>query len=202
MRSRKIIISVLLLILLFSSGCSKKEEVKDSNLLSGLHYVRMIIKDYGEIVLELDADNAPITVTNFIKLVNDKFYDGKTFHRIITNVMIQAGETDEELESIKGEFKDNGINNKIQHTRGTISMIRDEDNDSATSEFFITLIDSPSFDGKYAAFGKVIKGMNVVYRLNNVEIIPETNGYIKEENRPIIESIREIDEKDVGERDK
>ena len=202
MKYRKIFISVLLLIVLLSSGCNKKEEKKDSNLLSGLHYIKMSIKDYGDIVFELDADNAPITVTNFIKLVNDKFYDGMSFNRIITNVMIQAGETDKDYATIKGEFKDNGIDNKILHKRGTISMIRDEDYDSASTEFFITFIDSPSFDGKYAAFGRIIKGIDILYRLNTVEIIPDTNGLIGEKNRPLIESIRIIDESEVGERDK
>lgn len=171
----------------------------DSDLLSGKHNIEMSIKDYGIIKLELDADNAPITVTNFIKLVNEKFYDGLTFHRIIEGFMIQGGDpkkngTGGSSETIKGEFSSNGINNNISHIRGVISMARSKDMDSASSQFFIVQEDSPHLDGNYAAFGKVTEGLEIVDKIvENVAKLGDDNGLIPNENQPIIEYISVID---------
>lgn len=120
-----------------------------------------------EIKLELYPEKAPLTVANFEKLVADKFYDGLTFHRIISGFMIQGGcpkgdGTGGPKEHIKGEFSANGVPNDIKHTRGVLSMARSMDPNSAGSQFFIMHKDAPHLDGQYAAFGKVIEGMETV----------------------------------------
>ena len=121
----------------------------------------------GIIKIELDEKNAPITAANFKKLVKKGFYDGLTFHRIIKGFMIQGGDPEGtgmggSDENIKGEFEANGIHNPIRHVRGTISMARAQDPDSASSQFFIMHEDAPYLDGQYAAFGHVTEGMDVV----------------------------------------
>ncbi len=128
------------------------------------------IKDYGDIELELDEKSAPITVENFVKLVNKGFYDGLIFHRVIKGFMIQGGCPNGTGMggpgySIKGEFKANGVDNPIKHTRGVISMARAMDPNSAGSQFFIMHKDAPHLDGQYAAFGKVISGIEVVDKI-------------------------------------
>lgn len=123
-----------------------------------------------KIKLELDASAAPITVENFEKLVRDGFYDGLTFHRIIPGFMIQGGcplgtGTGGPGHTIKGEFKSNGVDNPIRHTRGVISMARSMMPNSAGSQFFIMHKDAPHLDGAYAAFGKVTEGMDIVDKI-------------------------------------
>lgn len=126
----------------------------------------------SQIKIELDPTAAPITCANFEKLVNDGFYDGLTFHRIIPGFMIQGGDplgngTGSSKETIKGEFASNGVNNPLKHTRGVISMARAMNPDSASSQFFIMHADAPHLDGDYAAFGKVVEGMDVVDQIAN-----------------------------------
>ena len=138
-----------------------------SKTLSGTHHAEMILKDYGTIKMELDADTAPLTVTNFVKLVQEDFYDGLTFHRIVNDFMMQGGDpegngTGGAEETIKGEFSNNGVENDISHTKGVISMARSTDYDSASSQFFIVQADSTFLDGDYAAFGHVTEGMDIV----------------------------------------
>ena len=135
--------------------------------------VRITMQDGGVIDLELDAQAAPITVENFLKLVKDGFYDGLTFHRIIPGFMIQGGCPDGTGMGgpgwhIKGEFARNGVPNPIKHTRGVISMARAMDPNSAGSQFFIMHEDAPHLDGGYAAFGHVVAGMDVVDRIAEV----------------------------------
>ena len=127
-----------------------------------------------KIKLELDASAAPITVENFEKLVRDGFYDGLTFHRIIPGFMIQGGcplgtGTGSPGHTIKGEFKSNGVDNPIRHTRGVISMARSMMPNSAGSQFFIMHKDAPHLDGQYAAFGRVVEGIEVVDEIASVE---------------------------------
>ena len=127
----------------------------------------------GIIKIELDEKAAPITTANFIKLVKEGFYDGLTFHRVIPGFMIQGGDpngngTGGSSERIKGEFKANGVDNPIRHTRGVISMARAMDPDSASSQFFIMHQDAPHLDGNYAAFGHVTEGMGVVDEIASV----------------------------------
>ena len=187
---KKIGLLLILILISFSLvGC------ESDGLLKGKHYVEITVKDYGKIKLELDADVAPITVTNFIKLVKSNFYDGTTFHRIINGFMIQGGAPKDNNypETIVGEFSKNGYENNILHERGVISMARSNQMNSASSQFFIVHQDSPHLNGNYAAFGRVISGMVVVDKIAQVPIIPNTDGIVADENQPIIESIRVVE---------
>ncbi|MBE6116156.1 MAG: peptidylprolyl isomerase [Erysipelotrichaceae bacterium] len=131
------------------------------------------MNDGGIMKLELDEANAPITVANFLKLVNEHFYDGLIFHRVIKNFMIQGGDPTGtgmggSKENIKGEFTSNGVNNQLKHTRGTISMARAMHPDSASSQFFICHVDTPHLDGSYAAFGHLVEGYDVLDKIASV----------------------------------
>jgi peptidyl-prolyl cis-trans isomerase B (cyclophilin B) len=186
-----------------SQGSATSETTDDAEgeqeLLSGKYYAEINVKKYGKITLELDADAAPITVTNFVKLVQEGFYDGLTFHRIISGFMIQGGDplgngTGGSDETIKGEFSANGVENSISHVRGTISMARSQDYDSASSQFFIMHEDSTSLDGQYAAFGKVLKGMGVVDKICEKTPVTDDNGTVQAEDQPVIKYIKMIDD--------
>ncbi len=176
---------------------TKEPESKTTDT-KGKHHAKIKVKNYGTIEVELDGDTAPITVANFIKLVNEKFYDGLTFHRIMSGFMIQGGDplgngTGGSDETIKGEFSSNGVENNISHKRGVISMARSSDPDSASSQFFIMHQDSTYLDGEYAAFGKVTKGMKVVDKICEDATPTDGNGTIEKADQPVIESIRMVD---------
>jgi peptidyl-prolyl cis-trans isomerase B (cyclophilin B) len=178
-----------------------------------LKYVKMRVKDHGSIVLLLDATTAPVTVENFINLVNKGFYNGLTFHRIMENFMIQGGdpnangtggqldENGEEI-NIKGEFDNNGHVNDIAHKRGVISMAREGNPyypplsyNTASSQFFICNTDYPSLDGDYAAFGYVIAGLDVVDSITAEGVKHASGGVINDKSKqPVITSIVEITE--------
>ena len=180
------------------SATTNTESTEEAELLSGLHHVEIEIANYGTIKLELDADTAPITVTNFIKLANEGFYNGLTFHRIIDGFMIQGGDplgngTGGSDQTIKGEFSSNGVENNIKHVRGVISMARSRLMDSASSQFFIVHQDSPHLDGDYAAFGYVTEGIEVVDAICADTKVEDNNGSVKPENQPIITSVTVID---------
>lgn len=185
---------ILILFIVLIIGLNWKEN--DNNIINAT----IKIKDYGNINLELDRDTAPITVDNFVKLSKEGFYDNLTFHRIIDGFMIQGGDpnkngTGGSNKTIKGEFKNNGVNNKISHTRGVISMARSSDNNSASSQFFIMQKDNTYLDGEYAAFGKVTSGIEIVDKIvNDVSKYGDGNGLIPEDKQPIIETIS-IEEK-------
>ena len=192
---RKIGIAAAIILALFVvTGCQKQEETPKKSeqkkteaseeLLSGTHHAEIQVKDYGTITVELDADTAPITVTNFVNLAKDGFYDNLTFHRIMDGFMIQGGDP-----TIKGEFSSNGVENEISHTRGTISMARAQDPDSASSQFFIVQEDSDYLDGNYAAFGHVTSGMEIVDQICKDVPVEDDNGTVKAENQPVIEKI-------------
>ena len=188
-------------------GCGGKDDSKDtntnsasSNLLSGNHRIEIDVKDYGVIKVELQADEAPITVTNFVKLVKEGFYDGLTFHRIIEGFMIQGGDpngdgTGGSDETIKGEFSSNNVENPLKHTRGAISMARSSANDSASSQFFIMHKENASLDGNYAVFGYVYEGMDVVDKIATSVTVTDNNGTVAPENQPVITSIKMLDKK-------
>ena len=188
-----------LLLVVAITGCSNENnQVKENgNMLNGKHYVEINIKDYGTIKVELDADTAPITVTNFVNLIKDGFYDGLTFHRIIKDFMIQGGDpsgdgTGGSSEEIEGEFANNGIKNNISHKRGVISMARSQDYNSASSQFFIVHQDSTFLDGEYAGFGHVTEGMDIVDKICYNVKTTDDNGTVEKDNQPIIESIKYI----------
>jgi peptidyl-prolyl cis-trans isomerase B (cyclophilin B) len=162
---------------------------------SGMHHATIEVEGYGTIKVELNANNTPITVSNFAQLANDKFYDGLTFHRIIKGFMIQGGDpngngTGGSQRPIKGEFSANGVLNAIQHKRGVISMARSSSYDSGSSQFFIMHQDSDSLDGQYAAFGKVTEGMDVVDAIAENVPVQDANGTVAAADQPRITSIR------------
>lgn len=170
----------------------------DVELLSGKHHVNIVIKDKGTISVELDADVAPISVTNFVNLAKEGFYDGIVFHRIIEDFMMQGGDpTGTGMggsdTKIKGEFAYNGVENNLSHTRGAISMARSAVYDSASSQFFIVHQDSTFLDGQYACFGYVTEGMDIVDDICENTKGGDSNGIIPEENRPVIETIEVVD---------
>ena len=139
--------------------------------------IKIEVKGFGTIMVELDKEAAPKTVENFEKLVSEGFYDGLTFHRIIKGFMIQGGDplgngTDDSKVKIPGEFKSNGWDNPISHERGVISMARAQNPNSASCQFFIVHEDSKFLDGDYAAFGHVTEGMDVVDAIASVDTYP------------------------------
>ena len=165
--------------------------------IKATHHASITIKDYGTVHLELDGNAAPETVANFVKLANEGFYDGLTFHRIMDGFMAQGGDpegdgTGGSGKNIKGEFSENGVRNRIKHERGTISMARSDDPNSASSQFFIvhktSESNSESLDGKYAAFGIVTDGMDIIDAII-ADANPGFNGAIAAADQPIIESI-------------
>lgn len=178
---------------------SKKDnENKEDVEKMGIRHAEIDIKDYGVIKLELDGDSAPITVANFVKLAESGFYDGLTFHRIISGFMIQGGDPEGtgmggSDENIKGEFEANGVKNDISHKRGVISMARSQAMDSASSQFFIVHEDSTFLDGQYAAFGQVTEGIEIVDQICADTKVEDGNGTVLPENQPTINSIKITD---------
>ena len=177
-----------------STGAAESSEAQ-TEVLSGKHHVEITVKDYGTISVELDADEAPISVTNFVKLAEEGFYDGLTFHRIIDGFMIQGGDPlgtgmGGSDETIKGEFSSNGVENNLSHTRGAISMARAQNYDSARSQFFIVHEDSTFLDGQYACFGYVTEGIEVVDAICEAVPVTDNNGTVEKANQPVIESIK------------
>ena len=187
------IIAVLLIAVLVISTSSKKEKREEK--LLGINYdvkgneakleydtenpvVAMYIEGYGSVVMELYPDIAPNTVNNFISLIKSGFYDNNSFHRLMPGFVLQGGDpegtgTGGPGYTIKGEFSDNGFENDLKHEKGIISMARSSDNDSAGSQFFIMLDKSDFLDGKYAAFGKVIDGFDIVEDIEKNEIVAD-----------------------------
>ena len=209
---RKILVALMTLSLIMLVGCgggsSEEAETADTSqpeaaeLISadpiGIHHAEIEIKDYGTVSVELDVDTAPITVQNFMDLANAGFYDRLTFHRIIDGFMIQGGDpngdgTGGSGQDIVGEFEANGYANSIAHTKGVISMARAQDPDSASSQFFIMVEDSPYLDGMYAAFGHVTEGQDIVDKIAADAKPLDDNGTIAPEDQPVITSVKIID---------
>ena len=192
-KSRKLsrvalLLTLVLVAALALSGCGKNTKPQ----------FEIEIEDYGTIKLELDRKAAPITVENFLKLVEEDFYDGLTFHRIVSGFMIQGGDPEGtgmggSDETIKGEFSANGVENSLSHTRGAISMARSSAMDSASSQFFIVQEDSTFLDGEYAAFGYVTEGIEIVDQIvEEVLQYPfadEGMNLVATEHQPVIKSI-------------
>lgn len=190
----KLIILMVTVSTLFLVGCGKSnnstdenkgeinnevvsdEEVKDDVVISeDLPIATIVVKDMGTIKAELYPEIAPNTVNNFISLANKGFYNGLTFHRVIKDFMIQGGDpngngTGGPGYSIKGEFGNNGFTNNLKHTEGVLSMARAGDPNSAGSQFFIMTKEADHLDNEYAAFGKVIEGMDVVHKIESVKV--------------------------------
>ena len=161
--------------------------------------VEIEIQDYGTIRLELDGEHAPISTKNFVTLAQEGFYNGLTFHRIIEGFMMQGGDPlgngmGGSQVNIKGEFLMNGVANPLKHTRGAISMARANDMNSANSQFFIVHKDYPSLNGKYACFGYVTEGIEIVDAICEGAQPTDGNGSIAKDQQPVIKTItiREI----------
>lgn len=192
---------IMLIAIIMVSGCKNLFTYENEHIeyLSGKYYTEMKIKDYGIIEMELDADTAPITVTNFMNLVREEFYNGNLIHRVMKNFVIQGGQDfNANKSTIKGEFDANGVSNDISHVRGTVSMARSGDQtsgfDTASTQFFIVQNDSTYLDHYYAGFGKVTKGMDVVDKICNKIKSADDNGMIQNDDEmPIIEYIKEIE---------
>lgn len=213
-----VVLSVLLMSIVFT-GCEKVEDGKtqdendssmdavsqievkefsEDELLKGKHHVEMEIQDVGVVKLELDADQAPVSVTNFCQLAKSGFYDGLTFHRILTGSLVQGGSnTFDAMGSmdyaIKGEFSSNGVENNISHKAGAISMARSMEPDSAGSQFFICTDDCSYYDGEYAAFGQVTEGLEFVEQICNNTPVQDSNGTVAREDQPVIAKITVLD---------
>ena len=136
--------------------------------------IKITVREYGEMTAELYPDMAPKTVENFLSLIENGFFSGMIFHRVIKGFMIQGGGYDESFEHkeatpIKGEFKANGfVQNELKHTRGVLSMARTQDPNSGSSQFFIMHQDAPYLDAQYAGFGKVTEGLDVIDKIASV----------------------------------
>ncbi len=196
---RLIVLAAAVSMLAVLASCGKDEKTEGDDAEHVYHHVEITIKDYGTVKVELDETSAPITVENFLKLADEGFYDGLTFHRIIKGFMIQGGDPEGtgwggSDETIKGEFAKNGVDNKLSHTRGAISMARTAVYDSASSQFFIVHEDSTFLDGEYACFGYVTEGMEVVDAICDADLpAVDENGTISRESQPVIESVKVVD---------
>ena len=163
--------------------------------MTGTYYADIAIQDYGTVTVELNGDAAPITVGNFVTLAREGFYDGLTFHRVMDGFMMQGGDpngdgTGGSPERIKGEFSANGFKNGLSHNRGVISMARSSHPDSASSQFFIMHEDAPHLDGQYAAFGRVLCGIEVVDAICDATPVIDYNGTVAPGYAPKITSIK------------
>lgn len=194
MKKRNILCAVLSAAMLLScillSSCGKDGDTKEP---AADCVATIEIKDYGTITVALDASAAPETVANFVSLAKSGFYDGLTFHRIMKGFMMQGGAPGEGSKSpatIKGEFSLNGVDNKLSHTRGAISMARANDYNSASSQFFIVHEDSTFLDGSYAVFGYVTSGIEVVDAVCEAAKPVDDNGKIPSDQQPVITSIK------------
>ena len=174
---------VLVLCTAVWSGCKKKEEEGPM--------IKITMADGGVMTFKLYPDKAPETVDNFVSLAKSGFYDGLTFHRIISGFMIQGGDPEGtgfggSEQTIKGEFSANGVNNDLKHVRGVISMARSQDPNSASSQFFIMHDDAPHLDGQYAAFGMMIDGYDVLDQLAETPVKGDGQTPVE---KPVIASV-------------
>ena len=195
--------TTLILFMIFSVGCAKSSNTSttddntmhiDASSLETDTYADIEIENYGTIMVALDKTSAPVTVDNFINLAESGFYDGLTFHRIMEGFMMQGGDPKGDGSGgadskIVGEFKENGYDNNLSHTRGAISMARAMAYDSASSQFFIVHEDSTFLDGTYAGFGYVTEGMDIVDQICEEAVPTDNNGTIPKEAQPVIKTI-------------
>ncbi len=152
------------------------DKYKTNNPVAALY-----IKNYGSVVIELYPEIAPNTVNNFISLIKSGFYDNNTFHRLVPGFVLQGGDPDGTGTGgpgyfIKGEFNENNFKNDLKHSKGIVSMARSQDNDSAGSQFFIMLDNNSYLDGKYAAFGKVIDGFEIIEKIEKKELVADSES--------------------------
>lgn len=195
MMKRLLVLCLAMLMVLCLFGCDKSKPLNADSV----YYADIVIENYGTITVKLDQSAAPISVENFVNLARKGFYDGLTFHRIIEGFMMQGGapkSNSAKVDTIKGEFTENGVENPLKHTRGAISMARANDMNSASSQFFIVHETSPHLDGKYACFGYVVKGIEIVDAI--CEGVPNSgsNGAVAAADQPVIKTITIREEKE------
>ena len=192
---KKLLTICLLLVCVFTLTACGQEEKKAAPAEPA---TAVFNTSMGDFEVKLATDKAPKTTANFIKLAEKGFYDGLVFHRVIDDFMIQGGDpngngTGGSSQRIKGEFSANGVQNDLKHTRGVLSMARSSAMDSASSQFFIMHADAPHLDGQYAAFGKVISGMEVVDAICANTPVTDRNGTVAKANQPVIERIIRVE---------
>ncbi len=181
----KKLIPIILIMVCVLTGCGKGEESKVDN-----KYVGIELEKGGNIVIELLPEYAPKSVAFFLELVEDGYYDGLTFHRAVKDFMIQGGSPNGDGiggcgRTVKGEFASNGFENNLSHTRGVVSFARTQVRDSASGQFFIMHGDAEYLDGEYAAFGRVLEGMEYV---DEIAVMPTSNQILIE--KPVIKSVK------------
>ncbi len=193
LRRAACLVLVVLMVATVSTGCQKSET--PSVDADAKYFADIVIQNYGTITVELYQNAAPTTVANFVKLARGGFYDGLTFHRIIEGFMMQGGDpggdgiSDPSQQTIVGEFASNGFDNPVLHERGVISMARTGDPNSASSQFFIMHQTKTHLDGEYAAFGRVVSGMDVVDAVCETATPVDNNGTILSSQQPVITTI-------------
>ena len=200
MKMKKLLILFFVVMLFVGCESSKDIDRKQKDLYKNPININIDVKKYGTISLVVYPNLAPITVENFINLVNNSFYNGSSFHRIIDGFMIQGGSPNGigyggTTNKIKGEFSLNGVYNNLKHERGVISMTRADDYNSASSQFFIVQTTNSTLDGRYAAFGRVTNGIEIVDKICKDTKVEDDDGTVLKENRPIIEKIYIVNEK-------
>ena len=190
-RTAAILLAALMLLSVFS-GCGEKKS------WTGKHDVEIVIKDYGTITMEIDADSAPVTASNFLNLAKKGFYNNLTVYRAIDGFAIYCGDpnkngTGTSGETITGEFTSNGYNNPLSHVRGAVGMARGVNKNSASCQFYILQNEATYLDGEFAIFGKVTQGMEIVDRISSTAQVTGADGHITEANQPVISSIKVVD---------
>lgn len=230
MKNKNILIiigSIILVITLFLISMfmpSKKNEEQKEELL-GIDYnidgnvasldkyktdnpvAALYIKNYGSVVIELYPEIAPNTVNNFISLIKSGFYDNNTFHRLVPGFVLQGGDPDGTGTGgpgyfIKGEFSENNFNNDLKHSKGIVSMARSQDNDSAGSQFFIMLDNNSYLDGKYAAFGKVIDGFEIIEKIEKKELVADSESGQLNKNLELTKALIDLKNKEYDDVEK
>jgi len=192
MKKTKIIVSLVLILTmaLYLCACGKNKNTEEGMKKMENTLVKITMEDEREIIIELLPEFAPMSVEFFLELVDDKYYDGLTFHRAVEGFMIQGGSPNGDGiggcgRTVKGEFASNGIENNLSHTRGVVSFARTNVKDSASGQFFIMHDDGEFLDGNYAAFGRVTEGMDVV---DEIAQKPTANEMLIE--KPVIKTVR------------
>ena len=190
-RTVSILLCAVVLLALLLSGCGKEKA------WTGKHDVEIVIKDYGTVTVEVDADSAPVTASNFLNLAKKNFYNNLTIYRAIDGFAIYGGDpnkngTGTSGETITGEFTSNGYNNPLSHVRAAVGMARGVNKNSASCQFFILQNDATYLDGEFAIFAKVTDGMEIVDRIASTAQVTGADGHITEANQPVISSVKVV----------
>ena len=183
----------LVLLLCTLAGCGG-----GSKSWKGTHHAEIVVEEYGTITIEINADIAPITASNFLNLAKKGFYDGNSFYRVIDGFAIYGGDpngngTGTSGSTIEGEFTANGVANSLTNTRGAIGMARGTHYNSASCQFYILQSDATYLDGDFAVFGYVISGLNVVDQICASTPTTGSDGYVAAANQPVIKEIKVVD---------